>query len=398
MSDRPTIFVAGSGGIGRAVAFLLREIDAEETRGCRIILGDHRREQAEDARQWILERTHTNGDVEIADMPEALPEDGGVGEELERAYRSSDIVLDCLPGSLAARLCRAALRYGLHYVNVTEYVEQTRAIRSEVAGAETGFLLQTGLAPGYVNVLGLHLFKAFCVGHGVERVETLCLRVGALTQHAEPPHFYGFTWSPVGVATEYIKPATAVRYGQITELQALTERRTVIIDGMTLEEALTSGGVADLCENLRGRVQHLDYKTLRYPGHYDWIESKLEGCPADSDPIEYLQRVMEGAVPRDDEDLVVIYVSVSGRDRQGRAQRMTAVKKIRPARVGSRRLTAIQMTTASALAESARLLLTGDFRGVVLQSDVPIEAFLNGPFVSRAYRDAETLTAGLAGE
>ncbi len=396
MVTKPTIFVAGAGGIGRAVAFLLREIDAEETRGCRIILGDKRLEQAEEARRWILDGSSRDGKIDVVLMPEDLPADGRADQALDRCYREADIILDCLPGSLAARLAQAALRYGLHYVNITEYVDQTRQIRRTAADGKTAFLLQTGLAPGYVNLLGLSLVEAFCERHDATQVDRLSLRVGALTQHAEPPHFYGFTWSTVGVATEYIKPATALRHGRATEIDALTERDTVIIGGLVLEEALTSGGVANLCEYLQGRVRHLDYKTLRYPGHYAWVESTLANCPASTDRIAFLQHAMEQAIPHHDEDLVVIYVSVSGSDGNGRPRQLSAAKLIRPVDIGPRTLTAIQVTTASALAESARLLLTGSYRGVILQSDVLTETFLNGPFVSRAYRGAETLVPAYA--
>ena len=392
MKDQPTIFIAGSGGIGRAVALLLREIHAEETSGCRIILGDRSREQTEEARRWILDGSRCDGDVKVVVMPEDLPTDGMASEELERSYREADIILDCLPGSLAVRLCDAALRYDSHYANVTEYVDQTREICKKARHAETGFLLQTGLAPGYINILGIKLLDTLCTHHDVDQIERLILRVGALTQHAEPPHYYGFTWSPVGVATEYIMPATTLRCGRKTELKALTEREPVVIGGITYEEALTSGGVANLCDFLKGKVVHLDYKTLRYPGHFAWIESKLESCPPGIDRTEFLQKAMEQVIAHYSDDVVVIYASVSGKDGKGILRRMTAAKMIRPVKFGLRTLKAIQVTTAAALAESARLLLTDRHRGVVQQSDIPMDSFLKGPFVSRAYGDAADAT------
>ena len=62
------------------------------------------------------------------------------------------------------------------------------------------------------------------------------MRVGALTQSVVAPHFYGFTWSPIGVATEYVKPTYVVRDHQKMERPALSERATLIVDGLTLEE------------------------------------------------------------------------------------------------------------------------------------------------------------------
>ena len=49
---------------------------------------------------------------------------------------------------------------------------------------------------------------------------------------------------------------------------AMTEKERVLIGGIELEAALTSGGLGTMCETYEGRVQRLDYKTMRYPGHF----------------------------------------------------------------------------------------------------------------------------------
>jgi hypothetical protein len=41
------------------------------------------------------------------------------------------------------------------------------------------------------------------------------------------------------------------------------------------KKTLTSGGAADLPDALSGRVRSLDYKTLRFSGHYGWIQKQL---------------------------------------------------------------------------------------------------------------------------
>ena len=51
------------------------------------------------------------------------------------------------------------------------------------------------------------------------------------------------------------------------------ERLTV--DGVEYEAFNTSGGVATMAETFAGRVQELNYKTLRYPGHRDLMKFLL---------------------------------------------------------------------------------------------------------------------------
>ncbi|MFL6260095.1 MAG: saccharopine dehydrogenase C-terminal domain-containing protein [Thermoanaerobaculia bacterium] len=378
MSKKHQVVIAGAGGMGSAVGLLLRELGDFEVD---LFLGDADGERAIAAAAWIREGSLKPGEVH----PFHLPLEG-TSPALDEALAKADILLDCLPGKEAPRMARLARQHDLHYANLTEHVEETEEIQEIARGASRGFLLQTGLAPGYVNVLGHSLYQRFCREQGTDRADRLEMRVGALTTTARPPHYYGFTWSPSGVATEYVKPATVLRDGQRTTRPSLSERYRVVIDGITYEEDLTSGGAADLPAALAGKVRHLDYKTLRYPGHYAWVEELLSGVPAGQEPILYLQERMEAIVPFMEEDLVVVYAAVEGLGtNRSLRRRLEKSLLIRPSRVGARTLKAIQSTTTAGLAESARFLLTEAPQGVVLQSQIDPAHFMAGPFVSAIY-------------
>ena len=377
MSKRHQVVIAGAGGMGSAVGLLLRELGDFEVD---LLLGDANGERARAAAAWIREGSLKPGEVHAFHLPLE-----GTSSELDEALSRADILLDCLPGREAPRMARLARRHDLHYANLTEHVEETEEIQEIAQGSARGFLLQTGLAPGYVNVLGHSLYQRFCREQGTDGADRLEMRVGALTTTARPPHYYGFTWSPSGVATEYVKPATVIRDFQRTTRPSLSERCTVVIDGVTYEEDLTSGGAADLPATLAGKVRHLDYKTLRYPGHYAWIETLLAEAPKGQDPIDHLQDRMEASVPFLEDDLVVIYAGVEGLGAGGARHRLEKSLLVRPCRIGARTLKAIQSTTTAGLAESARLLLTEEPQGVVLQSQIDPAHFMAGPFVSEIY-------------
>jgi saccharopine dehydrogenase-like NADP-dependent oxidoreductase len=378
MSKKHQVVIAGAGGMGSAVGLLLRELGDFEVD---LFLGDADAGKAGAAAAWIREGSLKPGEVH----PFHLPLEG-TSAELDEALSKADILLDCLPGKEAPRMARLARRHDLHYANLTEHVEETEEIQEIARGASRGFLLQTGLAPGYVNVLGHSLYQRFCREQGADGADRLEMRVGALTTTARPPCYYGFTWSPSGVATEYVKPATVLRDGQRTTRPSLSERCTVVIDGITYEEDLTSGGAADLPAALAGKVRHLDYKTLRYPGHYAWIEELLAEVPAGQDPIDYLQERMEAIVPFMEDDLVVVYAAVEGPgSNRSLRRRLEKSLLIRPSRVGARTLKAIQSTTTAGLAESARFLLTEEPQGVLLQSQIDPAHFMAGPFVAEIY-------------
>ncbi|OWY19075.1 saccharopine dehydrogenase [Sphingobacteriales bacterium UPWRP_1] len=379
MNKQFNIIIAGAGGIGSAAGLLLREF---ADFGVHLYLGDQFEENARKAAQWITEGSDKSGTVQPFLMPAAEN-----SPQMLEIFKQGHIVLDCLPGSQAARIASLAAQYGLHYANLTEYVKATEAVSAIAKEAKTGFVLQTGLAPGFVNVLAMKLFTTFCQKFGVEQVDSIAMKVGALTKHAMPPAYYGFTWSPIGVATEYIEPAVVVSNYQKTVLPSLSERRAVAIDGIWYEEALTSGGAANLPDALANKTRLLDYKTLRYPGHYGWVEQTLAGFDAAAaNKTQLLQAAMLQTIPALEDDVVVIYVSVQGKDQRGQLHLIEQSYRILPFAVGNKTLRAIQSTTASALAETARLLLLNNYQGLILQSQIDPSAFLNGRFVSMVYR------------
>lgn len=380
MSHKVVIF--GGGGIGRAVGFFLaRHGVVDELR-----LIDANPRNVEEAADFL--RPLEGGGVAIATRVDDLSRP----EELDSFLEGSDLFLDCLPGHLAVKVARLARRLGKHYVNATEHVEATREIEALADGADKAFVLQAGLAPGYVNILGMALYQRAAERYDVRSFERLEMRVGALTQNAGPPSYYGWTWSTAGVATEYLEPALVVRENQLTTLPALSERRLRVLAGVGYEEDLTSGGAADLPAKLAAKVREIDYKTLRWPGHYTYVENVLAGIPA-SDPqrIEKLERQMLADVPHVELDKVLIYaglefVAAQPNGRQER-RRLEVVQDIPRRQIAGTYLRAIQSTTASSLAEVARMALHLHWRGVVSQSQIPPAAYLAGPIVTEVYGD-----------
>ena len=372
------IFIAGAGGIGRAAGLILsvsKEVDAE------IIFGDISEKACQDAIQFIKDGHSYQAAVHYVVMPLS-----GSSPALDIALRDSDIIMDCLPGSQAPRLARLAVEHNCHYINLTEYVAETKEIIEIAKDAETGFVLQTGLAPGFINVLAHRLYQEFVENFKVDTIEDMSMKVGAISQHAPNPHFYGFTWSPIGVATEYMKEAEVVRDFQKQLVPALSGTEQFIIGEQLFEDNYTSGGAADLPDFFQGKVKNLSYKTIRYPGHYDWVKSVIKNLNGTQDQIiDELEKHMLENIPAVEDDLVIVYASVQGKDLNGRLRKLEKSYKIYPSKVGNFMLRAIQTTTAAPMCEVAYMLLKYPQKGVILQSDISTIDFLNGPFVSSVY-------------
>lgn len=372
------IFIAGAGGIGEAAALLLREWCEFETE---IFLGDVSEDSLVRAKDFVLQNSEKTTKVETV-----LMDNDGASEAMRAAFEQSDVLLDCSPGGQAPKMARFAVDFRMHYANLTEYVAETDAVIALAQNAETGFVLQTGLAPGFINVLAMSLYGQFVEKYENEKVEKIGMKVGALTAHAHEPHFYGFTWSPIGVATEYVKDSRVLRNYKITERPALSSRETIVIGARTYEADLTSGGAADLPDYFAGKARDLDYKTLRYVGHYEWVERQIKKLTKDENLPDRLQKVMLEAVPSVEDDLVLVHASVDGFAANGRRRMIEKAYYAHPLEINGKSLRAIQTTTAAPLCQSAMMLLTGKYKGVVLQSQLNPAEFMNGNFVSQIYK------------
>jgi saccharopine dehydrogenase-like NADP-dependent oxidoreductase len=377
MKRQYNIIIAGAGGIAQAAGLMLAELSGV----CpKLFIANRSLDKAHTMASWIKKGSSRTIEIECFQLPQEE-----IADRQKEILQKGDILLDCLPGSLAPKMAGLAKDFHMHYANLTEYVAETEAIKTLANTADTGFLLQTGLAPGYIDVLGNHLFQNFCKRFKVEQVDSIALKVGALTKHAVAPHFYGFTWSPVGVATEYLKDTVVIRDFKESTLASLSERAHIIIDGKTFEEDLTSGGAADLPKHLENLVRSLDYKTLRFPGHYAWVEKQLKSIGSSPGAVKELQKKMEAFIPHIEEDQIILYASAEGKDDKGIMRKIEVSKRILPQKMGKHSLRAIQTTTAAPLLQSAMLLLEGSEKGVILQSQIHTQKFLNGHFIKPVY-------------
>lgn len=374
---KANIFIAGSGGIGQAAGLILSEFDILEVE---IYFGDISQSALDKANTFVIEGCTKSAKVHTVLMPAT-----GSTVELEAILEKCDVILDCLPGSQAPRIASLAKKHHCHYANLTEYVAETNQVKALSKDADTAFVLQTGLAPGFINILANQLYKEFCKDHHVSQVDDIKMKVGAISQHASSPHYYAFTWSPIGVATEYLKDAEVVRDGKKTFLPALSGLDTIIIDGETYEDNFTSGGAADLPDAFAGKVSNLDYKTIRFKGHYQWVKDTLNSIPDDTNKIQALEQIMLDTIPNVEDDVVIVFASVTGRDSNGLLRSKEKSYKIMPSIVGNKKLRAIQTTTAAPLCQVAYMMLNNNWKGTILQSELETETFLNGPFVKAIY-------------
>lgn len=293
---------------------------------------------------------------------------------LRQALRSRFAVLSAAPFHLTVRIAEAARDAGTHYLDLTEDVASTRRIRELAQGADSAFIPQCGLAPGFISIVAADLARGF------DKLDSVRMRVGALPAYPSNALNYNLTWSTEGVINEYIEPCEAIVEGRRVEVPALEEREEFALDGVLYEAFNTSGGLGTLAETLEGQVRTLNYRTIRYPGHAAIMKALLHDLRM-RERRELLKDILEHAVPATMQDVVVIFVTVSGW-RDGRLMQETYARKIYAQAQAGKLRSGIQVTTAGSACAMVDLLARGDLpqRGFVRQEDVALSDFLANRF------------------
>jgi saccharopine dehydrogenase-like NADP-dependent oxidoreductase len=295
-------------------------------------------------------------------------------EQLQDAMRDQFAVLSAAPYSITSHIARAARQANIHYLDLTEDVATTRLVKDLAADASTAFIPQCGLAPGFISIVAHDLARRFDV------LDTVRLRVGALPQYPSNALNYNLTWSTDGVINEYLQPCEAIVDGVLREVPALEELEEFSLDGVRYEAFNTSGGLGTLCETLKGKVRSLNYRTVRYPGHRDIMKALIHDLRLGQRP-EVLKDILEHAIPGTLQDVVLVFVTVSGQ-KDGRLLQETYANKIYGREIGGVPCSAIQITTASGICAVLDLLASGKLpsRGFVRQEEVSLAAFLGNRF------------------
>jgi saccharopine dehydrogenase-like NADP-dependent oxidoreductase len=293
---------------------------------------------------------------------------------LAKALAGCFAVVNAAPYHLTAVVAEAAKAAGAHYLDLTEDVAASRVVRELAKDSATAFIPQCGLAPGFITIAAWDLCKHFDELHDVR------LRVGALPRYPSNALNYNLTWSTDGVINEYCEPCEAIVEGRLREVPALEECEEFSLDGVTYEAFNTSGGLGTLCQTLDGKVRNLNYRTIRYPGHAAIMKALLNDLGLrNRRPL--LKDILENAVPATLQDVVIVFVTVSGL-KDGRLMQETYVNKVFAQPVAGEMRSAIQITTAGAVCAVLDLLAEGRLpaQGFIRQEDIPLSDVLANRF------------------
>lgn len=289
---------------------------------------------------------------------------------MRKMLEDQDAVVSALPYFLNKAIAKIAHELGIHYFDLTEDVDTTNYIRDLSKTSKGVMAPQCGLAPGFIGIVGAHLANDFT------KVRDIELRVGALPRYPNGQMAYSFTWSPAGVINEYINDAEAIHHGERKMVTSLNGFEYINIGGREFEAFTTSGGLGTMCETYEGKVDTLNYKSIRYPGHGKLMKFLISELIMKDDK-ETLTKILENAKPPVKEDVVYIYAVVEGW--QGdKLFRNEYYKAFYPQTIQGQEWRAISWTTAASIAGVIEMVDNGDLpsSGFIKQEEIPYDKLI----------------------
>ena len=301
------LLVIGGGLMGRAAAYdMVRQPDVE-----RVVIADLDERRAAEAAAFTR-----------CEKAVPLRLDARDREAAADAMRGAKAALGAASYTLNLELSRAAIAAGVHWCDMggnNTVVDAQLALDADAKRAGVSVIPDTGLAPGMVSPLAMQGVRA------MDEARSVRIRVGGLPQRPKPPLNYALVFSVQGLINEYVEPCVAIRDGRlVTDVEPLVDVEEISFPPPLdrLEAFNTSGGTSTLQRTLLGRVRDLDYKTIRYPGHAAIVRTMFELGLMSSEPREFrgcriaprdvLESLIAAHAPSDEDDLVLVRVTVEG--------------------------------------------------------------------------------------
>ncbi len=275
------MLVLGAGLQGSACAYDL----LQDKRVERVIVGDLRLDRVPD----FLQKLTTDVRLELRAI------DARDANSLRAAMADVDAVCNALPYYFNLQVSQLAVTAGVHCCDLggnTAIVFDQLKLDADARAGNVSIIPDCGLAPGMVNILAEAGIGA------LDQVHSVKLYVGGLPQQPEPPLNYHIVYSLEGVLDYYTTPSWVLRDGKPQQVEALSEMETVRFPAPVgaLEAFHTAGGLSTMASRYQGKVQTMEYKTLRYPGHAEIMRAIRGLGLLDLEPVDVMGK---SVVPRD---------------------------------------------------------------------------------------------------
>lgn len=295
-----TVLVLGAGMVGRAIA---------------LDLAQRHKVSSADINLNNLKVLNSNSQS-LINVVECDLSDSNLVKKLVPDF---DIVVSAVPGFMGYKTLQAIIEAGKNVVDIAFFSEDAFGLDELAKDNKVTAIVDCGVAPGMSNLfLGYHSNKM--------NVTDFKCYVGGLPFSREFPFQYKAPFSPVDVIEEYTRPARYVENGHLVVKPALSDAEYLSFEKVGTLEAFNSDGLRSLIKTIN--TPNMIEKTLRYPGHIEYIkvlkecgffgEEEIEVKGMKIRPIDFTTSILFNKWKLNDEDdeFIIMRIEIKG-NRQG---------------------------------------------------------------------------------
>lgn len=285
-------------------------------------------------------------------------------EGLKNALKPFDLVICAVPGFLGFETLKSIIEAEKNVVDISFFPENALELNALAKEKNVTAIVDCGVAPGMGNII---------LGYYNEKLQLTdfeCL-VGGLPKQKKWPFCYKAPFSPVDVIEEYTRPARYVENGKTITREALSDCEYVDFEKTGTLESFNSDGLRSIIYTMP-HIKNMKEKTLRYPGHVEYIkvlkssgffdEKKIDIKNTQISPLDFTSKILfnEWKLEENEEELTIMRVTVKGENSKGEIQEV--VYNLYDEYCTKTKVSSMSRTTGYTATAAANLFLEGLFK------------------------------------
>ena len=338
------IIVLGAGMVGSTIA-----IDLSNKH--KITLTDFNQEALSKAEQKCNDLT-----IQLLDVTDK--------NTLQETIKKFDLVVCAVPGFLGFETLKSIIEAEMNVIDISFFSENSLALDALAKEKNITAIVDCGVAPGMDNVI---------LGYYNEKMKLTdfeCL-VGGLPKVKKWPFCYKAPFSPIDVIEEYTRPARYVENGKIITREALTDCEFVEFDNVGTLESFNSDGLRSIMFTMP-HIKNMKEKTLRYPGHVEYVRvlkesgffntKEIEVNGTKISPLDFTSKVLfnEWKLGETEEEITIMRITVKGENTDGKIEEITYT--LHDEYCSETKTSSMARTTGYTASAAANLFLEGKFK------------------------------------
>jgi len=283
--------------------------------------------------------------------------------KLQETIKPFDLVVCAVPGFLGFKTIKSIIEAKKNVIDISFFPENALELDALAKEKNVTAIVDCGVAPGMGNII---------LGYYNEKLTVTdfeCL-VGGLPKVKKWPFNYKAPFSPIDVIEEYTRPARYVENGVMVTKEALTDCEYVNFEGVGTLESFNSDGLRSLIFTMP-HIKNMKEKTLRYPGHIEYIKvlkesgffrnEKIVVNGNEISPLDITSKILfdEWKLDDNEEELTTMRITIKGINKKG--EQRTIIYNLHDEYCIKTKTSSMARTTGYTATAAANLFLDGLF-------------------------------------